>query len=87
MSRLILALVLVACIGSDAFACGGARRTPVRTFLSHFRPANRPVSSFVERSVHRVRTVATGGCAVGGCANGVCPAPAPKLSPIVPLKK
>ena len=38
MFRLILALVLISFVPADALACGGmARRTPLRTLLSHFR--------------------------------------------------
>ena len=86
MIRLTLALVLFTCLASDASARCGARRTPIRTALSHLRPVNHP-HLFPRLAAP---AVVTGGCANGACANGVCPAPAPKqspLSPLVPLKK
>ena len=71
MFRLILALVLISFVPADALACGGmARRTPLRTILSHFR-------------LHRANSCQPATVcvpAVAPCPQPV-PAPAPKPEP------
>ena len=69
MFRLILALVLVSFVPADALACGGAaRRTPLRTILSHFR-------------LHRANSCQPAVVCVPAAAPCPQPVPAPKPAP------